>query len=77
MCPFASALHILEQNKTKKLLKHLSAWTQALAAALLMIHSMREINVSLSHCVSRANRKHVVHGGERGHAGADGSDGHV
>lgn len=27
--------------------------------------------------VRRANRQHVVHGGERGYAGADGPDGHV
>lgn len=36
-----------------------------------------DANTLLSRVVSRANRKHVVHGGERGHAGADGSDGHV
>lgn len=51
-------------------------WTQPLAAAL-NAPVLCEANISLSRVVSRANRKHVVHGGERGHVGADGSDGHV
>lgn len=37
----------------------------------------RRSNLSPSRVASRANRKHVVDGGERGHAGADGPDGHV
>lgn len=65
------------KNNNKNKTKRLSSWTQPLAAAFRMLQFYCKANILSFNVVSRANRKHVIHGGERGHAGADGSDGHV
>lgn len=75
LCEFASAWQILEGRK-QKLKVHLFP-DSAPCCCLVLASVLCEANISLSCVVSRANRKHVVHGGERGHAGADGFDGHV
>lgn len=74
MRQFASAFGTKQKKKTPKLL---SSWTQPLAASFRMLRFYCEANILSSCIASRANRKHVIHGSECGHAGADGSDGHV